>query len=117
MLVRAAGLILIVLGLLFWSGHLTGLVPLHILVGLVLVLALWALAVLGARAGVGVGLAAGALFWGLVVLVLGLSQAAILPGGAHWVVQVLHLIVGIAAIGLAEMLGGRIKRSRLVKTV
>jgi hypothetical protein len=42
-------LILIVLGGLFWTDHALALVPVHILVGFVLVFSLWALAVVAAR--------------------------------------------------------------------
>src|SRR5215472_5615457 len=110
-LVRVAGLIQIVLGLLFWTGNQLALVPVHILVGLVLVLSLWTLAFIGARSGVQPGLVAVAFVWGLIVVALGLTQGDILTSGPHWVVQVLHLLVGLAAIGQAEALGARIKRS------
>ena len=55
MLVRLTGLILIVLGILFWTGNADALVPLHMLIGFVLVFSLWALAIIGAGAGVGAG--------------------------------------------------------------
>jgi hypothetical protein len=110
-LVRVTGLIQIVLGLLLWSGNLLALLPVHILSGLVLVLSLWALAFIGARSGVQPGLVAAAFVWGLLVVVLGLTQGDILTTGPHWVIQVLHLLVGLAAIGQAEALGVRIRRS------
>jgi hypothetical protein len=110
-LVRVTGLIQIVLGLVFWTGNQLALVPVHILVGLVLVLSLWTLAFTGARSGVQPGLVAVAFVWGLVVVVLGLTQADILTTGPHWVIQVLHLLVGLAAIGQAEAIGARIRRS------
>jgi hypothetical protein len=110
MLVRLCGLVLIVLGVLFWTGHALTLVPLHMLVGFILVLALWTLAALAARAGVNVGQVALAAVWGLVVPVLGLTQGSLLTGDAHWLVRVLHLLVGVAAIGQAEALAGAIRR-------
>jgi len=110
-LVRITGLIQIVLGLLFWTGNQVTLVPVHILVGLVLVLSLWTLALIGALSGVQPGLVVVVLLWGGLVIVLGLTQAQILTGGAHWVIQVLHLLVGLSAIGQAEGLGQRIRRS------
>ncbi|HJZ48529.1 MAG TPA: hypothetical protein VKE41_15240 [Roseiflexaceae bacterium] len=113
MLTRLLGLVLIVLGLLFWTGNALALIPVHMLVGLVLVLLLWAQAGLAARAGVGIGLVALAIVWGLVVVALGMTQTRLLPGDFHWVIRVLHLLVGIAAIGLAERLAGRIKREQL----
>jgi hypothetical protein len=109
MLVRLAGLTLIVLGVLFWTGHALTLIPVHMLVGFVLVLSLWALAVLAARAGVHPALVALAIVWGVIVPILGLTQERLLPGDAHWVIQVLHLLVGLGAIGQAEGLATRIK--------
>ena len=49
-------------------------------------------------------------FWSLVVLVLGITQNRLLVDGAHSIIQVLHLLVGIAGIGLAERLAAKIKR-------
>ena len=111
MLVRVCGTIQIVLGILFWSANASFLVPVHILVGLVLVLALWTLAVLAARVGAPAGFVAVALLWGLLLPVLGLSQTRLLTGGGHWAIQVLHLLVGLAAIGMAEALGGITRRA------
>ena len=108
-LVRLAGLTLIVLGVLFWTGHALTLIPVHMLVGFVLVLSLWALAILAARAGVHPAFVALAIVWGLIVPILGLTQQRLLPGDAHWVIQVLHLLVGLGAIGQAEGLAARIK--------
>jgi hypothetical protein len=104
------GLLLIVLGLLFWSGNATSLVPVHMLLGIALVLALWTLCVLAAISGVNLGLVALAALWGLVVPILGLTQTRLLPGDAHWLIRVLHLLVGIVAIALAQMLAMRITR-------
>jgi hypothetical protein len=109
MLVRLSGLILISLGVLFWTGHALTLIPVHMLVGFVLVLSLWTLAVLAARAGVHPAFVALAIAWGLIVPILGLTQQRLLPGEAHWVIQVLHLLVGLGAIGQAEGLAVRIK--------
>ena len=114
MLVRLSALTLIVLGVLFWTGHALTLIPVHMLVGFVLVLSLWALAVLAARAGVHPAFVALAIVWGLIVPILGLTQQRLLPGEAHWVIQVLHLLVGLGAISQAEGLAARIKgRQRL----
>jgi hypothetical protein len=110
-LVRITGLIQIVLGLLFWTGNQLTLVPVHILVGLILVLSLWTLAFIGARSGAEPGLVVVALAWGLLLPILGLTHSQILTGSAHWLIQVLHLVVGLAAIAQGEALGVRIRRS------
>jgi len=113
MLIRLLGLIMIVLGLLFWTGNALALIPVHMLLGIVLVLLLWVQAALAARAGVGAGMVALAFVWGLVVVALGMTQSQLLPGDFHWVIKLLHLLVGMAAIGLAERLATRAKRDRL----
>jgi hypothetical protein len=116
MLIRLAGLIMIALGLLFWTGNALALIPVHMLLGLVLVILLWAQAGIAARSGVGVGMVALAFVWGLVVVALGMTQSRLLPGDFHWVIKVVHLVVGIAALGLADRLAAEIKRERLPVT-
>ena len=112
-IVRIAGVVNLLLGLLFWTGDARGLVPVHMLLGVVLVVALWALAAVSTQQGVPVGLAAGAAIMGIIVLWLGLAQGGLMPGGAHWVIQALHLITGMAAVGIGEAIGGRVRRARL----
>lgn len=102
--------ILIVLGVLFWTDHAQGLIPVHILIGILLVLSLWTLAFLAVRAGVSPGLAVLAVAWGILLAILGLTQARLLVGNAHWLIQILHLLVGLAGLALAERLAGLILR-------
>jgi len=111
MLVRGLGLIMIVLGLLFWTGNALNLIGLHMLLGMIVVLLLWALAIMAARSGISLGLVALGIAWGLIVVSLGMTQNQLLPGNSHWVIKVLHLLVGIGALGIAERLAGSIKRS------
>jgi hypothetical protein len=110
--IRGTGLLLLVLGIALWTGNAGGLKPLHILIGLLLVLSLWALAYLASRAAVSSQLVALAVIWGLIAPILGLSQEKMLTGNAHWLIQVLHLLVGVVAIGLGEMLAGAIRRGQ-----
>ncbi len=112
MLVRLTGLALLVLGVLFWTGRATGLVPLHMLLGMLLVLGLWTLAIVGFGGKAGAGRAVAALVWGLVVAGLGFSQTRLVPGSAHWTIRVLHLLVGLAAMGQAEGLAAHLRRGR-----
>jgi hypothetical protein len=102
--IRAGWLVQLALGLAFWTGNLLDLVDLHQLLGILLVLALWTLAALAHRAGVPGGLVAAAGVWGLVVVIVGLTQRELLAGSAHWVIEVLHLLLGIGLVGLAERL-------------
>ena len=100
--IRVVGVVQLALGLAFWTGNLLGLVDLHQLLGILLVLAVWALAALAARAGVPGGLVAGAVVLGLVVPIVGLTQRELLPGSAHWLIQVLHLLLGIGSLSWRE---------------
>jgi hypothetical protein len=110
-LARVTGLTQIVLGLVIWIFDPDAVIPVHIAVGLALVLSLWTLAFLAAEAGVSRGLVILAVFWGFLAPVLGLTQGQLLVGDAHWVIQVVHLLVGLGAIGLADTLAARIKRT------
>src|SRR5205823_7800320 len=105
------GAIQIILGLLFWTGNALNLVNLHMLSGIVLVIGLWVLGILATSAGLGAQRAVIAIVWGLIVLVLGMTQQSILPGPSHWIVQVVHFLIGLAAIAQAEYLGRLIKGS------
>lgn len=115
-LVRVTGLISIVLGILFWSHHALALIPLHMQVGYVFVLSLWTLAVMAAVAGVSPGFVVLALAWGVIVPALGMTQDRLLIGDAHWVIQILHLLVGLGGMGQAEGLAARIRRQRTHST-
>jgi hypothetical protein len=118
-IVRLAGILQIALGVLFWLGIARSLVTLHIISGLILVLALWVLAFLAIQRGANSRLGIAAVVWGLIVVALGMTQATLIPGPAHWVIQVLHLLVGMAAIGQAHSLATSIlgERPRAVSGV
>ena len=109
MFVRVAGVIQLLLGLAFWTGNALGLVDLHQLLGILLVLALWTLAALAHRAGVPAGLVAVAAVWGLITPIVGLTQREMLPGSAHLVIQVIHLLLGIGLLAMAENRATRAK--------
>lgn len=111
--VRIVGVVLIVLGFLFWTGHAFALVPLHRWLGVGLVLLLWALAALGVRARVAAGLLIVGLLWGALVVGFGVTMGRFLPGRSHELIRILHFLIGVAAMGLAEAVAARIKREML----
>lgn len=110
--VRLAGVLALALGLALWGSRLHGLLNLHMALGVAVVLGLWGLAALALRRGASRGLAAGALVWGLATLALGPTQAGLLMGSLHWVVQVAHLLLGLGAIALAAVLARSLVTSR-----
>lgn len=118
MLVRITGVLLLLLGLLIWTEPNAGqFVPIHMLLGVVLVISVWVMSGVSLRAGAPVGFAGGLAVLGLLVLWLGLQQRSLMPGSSHWVIQVIHLLLGLAAVGVAEALGGRLRRARLASSV
>lgn len=110
MIVRLIGLILLVLGLLFWTGNAYSLVQAHVWLGYILTLALFVLIFQAFRAGVSPAILIAAIALGAALPLLGLNQRGIFPDSLHWGAQVLHVLSGIIAIGLAEMLGAQIRR-------
>jgi len=111
--VRLGGLIMIVLGLLFWTGNALGLVQEHMTLGLLVVLALWVLAATAMQKGVGVGLVIGAFVLGLVVIGFGLAQESLMSGATRVVVElirIVHLLLGLALISFGEILTARLRR-------
>jgi len=115
--IRLIGVVLIVLGFLFWARQAYFLVPLHMWLGVTEVVLLWALALFALRARVSTGLAMTALLWGLLTVGFGWNMGSLLPGRAHEIIRVLHFLIGLGAIGLAESLAARAKRSgRLAAT-
>jgi hypothetical protein len=113
-LVRIGALVQLVLGGLFWTGNQMQLIHIHMLVGMVVVLGLLIQAVLGAFARAGWARVVLAIVWAPFVVWLGLNQATLLQGDLHWVVQVLHLAVGLAALAQAEGLARAIQGRRAV---
>lgn len=111
MTIRISGLLLLLLGIAIWTGRADGVIPVHELLGFVLVLSLWSLSYLAARAGVPMNWVVLAVAWGLVAPILGLTQEGLLTGNWHWTVQILHLLIGVGAIGMGENLARRIQEA------
>lgn len=107
-LLGISGVALLALGVLFWTGHALTLIPLHMLLGALLVLSMWMLVAISLYARTAMGFAAVVLVWSLIVPLLGMTQMQLLTGSGHWIVQVLHLLVGIAAMGLGGVLAKRL---------
>ena len=113
-LLSLLGLALIILGILFWTGRAVSLLPLHMLLGVLFVVCLWVLVVLAFLARAGRGFALFVLVWSLIVPVLSVVQVRLLPGSLHWLIQAIHLAVGLIAMGLGHALARAILRAAAV---
>jgi hypothetical protein len=110
LLVSLFGIALVVLGILFWTGHALSLLQLHMTLGGLFVLSLWVLAIIGFLSRGNRGFALVVFIWSLIVPALGVTQLSLLPGRYHWVIQSLHQLVGLIAMGLGHALARRIGR-------
>jgi hypothetical protein len=106
-----AGLLALALGLLFWAGAALDLVSMHMLLGL---LAVGTLLVIGIGQALSAGgswtLAVCALVVGALMIVIGMNQASLMAGDLHWVIRVIHLLLGLLTIGLGHMGAARYRR-------
>lgn len=115
MIMRLLVLIVLILGILFWTKVAGGpLVVVHMGLGILLALLLLILGgfIVTAK-GRNIGLAIGAFVIAICMIALGLSQQSILAASPlHWIIQIVHLLLGLLALGIAEMIAGRYKRLR-----
>jgi hypothetical protein len=109
---RIAGLGALVLGMGMWFGP--PVVPLivHMLLGGIVALVLAILAVWALSARMRIPAALAALLWAVATVYIGIVQDWWVGAGSHRVIEVIHPLLGIGAIGLAEMLAGGIARAR-----
>jgi hypothetical protein len=113
MSLRALFVINLILGLLFWFRITEPgwLVFIHMLVGILFVAAIWLLGLAQGMTRAGsLGLVLGTFVVGLIIAVFGLIQRGLLPTSAHWIIQVIHLLLAFAGIGIGEASAARYRR-------
>jgi len=114
MVLRFAVVVNLVLGILFWTSTIDnpGVTLLHIILGLLAVISLFTIGIVQGMRGGSFGLALATFVVGFALAFVGLFQKNWLPepNANHWIIQVIHLLLGLAAIGLGEMIGGRYRR-------
>ncbi|MEO6892532.1 MAG: hypothetical protein ABI456_22555 [Ktedonobacteraceae bacterium] len=111
MVLRITALLALILGIIFWvTDSADSFIPVHMILGILVVLSLWTAGIVAALVkGGSWGLAGAAVVLGAIVLVVGLTQKTLIPN-PHWVIQVIHLLLGLLAIGLGEMIAARYRR-------
>ena len=117
MIVRVGVLIELALGILFWTGNADSFQIVHIVIGILVVLSLWTLGIALGLLGGSFGLPLAAFVIGFLLVLVGLFQTRWLEPNNHWIIQVIHLLLGLSAIGLAEMISGRYRRMTAKKVV
>ena len=104
-----AGLGALTLGLLFWIVNMN-FIGLHMLFGLIVALSLLILGIVGVFTGGMRLLAVIGIVYALFVPVFGVTQATLLVGSLHWLIQTAHLLVGLGALALIGVLSIRYLR-------
>jgi hypothetical protein len=104
-----AGSLALILGLLVWTNSALNLIQMHMLLGLLAVGALWVIGIGQAFSKAGSWLTC-ALVVGALMIIVGLNQSALMLGALHWVVQVLHLVLGLLVIGIGHIGAARYRK-------
>jgi hypothetical protein len=119
MILRLAVLLALILGIIFWINPAlpdqnSGLKYVHMVLGIIVVLSLWIIGLAqGFTKGSSFGLAVGTFIVGLAVAVVGLWQESWKGGagtGTVELINTIHLLLGLIAVGFGEMVAGRSKR-------
>ena len=108
-ILRIAGSVALVLGLLIWTFQLD-IVSLHMLFGLLVALALLVISILSALTRPLRVLGIVGIVYAFVLPLLGLNQETLLVGSLHWIIEIVHLIVGIGALALGGVMSTRYRR-------
>ncbi|MBV9229990.1 MAG: hypothetical protein JOZ18_11805 [Chloroflexi bacterium] len=104
-----AGLIALTLGLAFWIAQLN-FISIHMLFGLIVTLSLLILAIMAVFTRGLRLLGAISIVYALIVPIFGLTQATLLIGSMHWLIQTAHLLIGIGALALMAVISARYLR-------
>ncbi len=106
-ILRIAFLLALAIGVALWTGHGFTLLRFHMWLGFLAAFDLLALVVYGFLSRINPALPIIALLWAIALPVIGIAQMKIMLGPNHWVIEVVHLILGLGAIGLGEALSKR----------
>jgi hypothetical protein len=105
-----SGALVLLLGLLIWSGNGDQLIGVHVVLACVLVLALWVIAYLAAMAGVPRRMVTVTVAWSLFIVVFGLNQERLVEGEWHWTIQLLHLVLSMTLLASGQALVSQVHR-------
>ena len=110
---RALFVVNLLLGLLFWFRITEPgwLLFIHMLIGILFVAAIWLLGLAQGMTRAGsLGLVIGTFVVGLILAIFGLAQRSLLQPDGHWIIQVIHLLLALAGIGIGEASVARYRR-------
>jgi uncharacterized protein YqgC (DUF456 family) len=108
---RLDGLAALILGIILWTGSSSaGSLKIHILTGFVMTITLLLVGLMGFFSRIKPALPGIAIVWAILLPYVGFAQLKLMPGASHVVIEIVHLLIGICAIGLVEATGAKITR-------
>ncbi len=113
---RVSAILALILGIIIWvnSGSADSLINIHLPLGILVTLSLIVLGVAyGTAKGGNWGFASLAIVWGIIVFAVGASQLGM--NDPNVLYKILHLLIGLLAIGIGEMVAARYKRLNVAR--
>ncbi len=107
MTIRLLWLVNLITGVAFYFHVVAWPISVHMYIGFAIALLMLVLGLMGL--GRAVGLAAGTILMAILLPVIGIMQLTHIGRPGLPYIQITHLIIGIASIGIAEVLGKRLK--------
>ncbi len=107
---RIAGVITLLLGLTFWITGLNSIPGIHMLFGIVFVLSFLILSIIMLFISETRLLGAIGIVYALIIPVFGITQAGLLIGDLHWLIRLAHMLVGIGAMWMIQVVYTRYQR-------
>ena len=106
---RIAGMGALFLGLIVCITGIN-IVAIHMLFGLTLTLSFLIVSIIMVLTGGMRVLGLAGIIYALIVPIFGVTQDALLPGDWHWLIRVAHMLVGLGALTLIQIISTRYQR-------
>jgi hypothetical protein len=102
-ILRLAGSVALVLGLLIWAFQFDNITNIHMLFGLLVTLALLVISLLAAFTRGLRLLGIIGIVYTFILPLLGVNQETLLIGNLHWLIQVIHILGALALAGVISV--------------
>jgi len=113
---RVSAILALILGIIIWANDslASSLVNIHLPLGVLVTLSLIVLGIMyGTAKGGNWGFASLAIVWGIIVFAVGAAQLGM--NDPNVLYKILHLLIGLLAIGIGEMVATRYKRLNVAR--
>ena len=107
--IRLLFVIQLIGGILIWTGNGASWSMGHMGLGLLFAVLVVAFAAMGKAAGAPKSLTWVAILWALVTIIVGMTQQRVMVGASHWLIQIVHLGLGMGMAAQAERTAKAVK--------